>query len=106
MKAITKKIKVDKKWAKEIQKHIDDNKPLEERVDDNGLLEKSFTAKFNDSIEVDINIYDSRNGPWIDAILFFNGQERVTLEPQYVLLGEGYPFEYKGVKYVVKLEAK
>ena len=34
MKTITKKIKVDKKWAKQIQKHMDENKPLDENINE------------------------------------------------------------------------
>ena len=113
MKTLIKKIKVDKKWAKEVQKHIDDNKPLDKDINERkDQLEKSFSAHFGkpgklneEGMDVDINIYDSKNGPWIDAILFKDTSEVMVLEPQYVLLGE-YPFEYEGVKYIVKLDTK
>lgn len=113
MKTITKKIKVDKKWAKKIQKHMDDNKPLDENINERkDKLEKCFSVHFGkvgdincEGIDVDINVYDSSNGPWIDAILFEDTYEVVVLEPQYVLLGE-YEFEYENAKYVVKLTAK
>jgi hypothetical protein len=75
-------------------------------------LEKCLSAHFGkagevnqEGMDVDINVYDSCNGPWIDAILFKDTSEVMVLEPQYELLGE-YPFEYEGVKYVVKLETK
>ena len=107
MKTLTKKIKVNKKWAKEVQKHIDENKPLDENVSTNGNLEKCLSAHFGtpgelnqEGMDVDINIYDSPDGPWIDAILIENSCEVTMLEPQYILLGK-YPFEYDGNKYVV-----
>ena len=105
MKTLTRKIKVDKKWAKEVQKHIDDNEPLDENlryINSRSKTDKTFTAKFRNGIEVDIKIVDCQTGPWIDAILFDDGNEQVTIEPQYALLGE-YPFEYEDKKYVVKL---
>jgi len=102
MKTLTKKIKVDKKYAKIIQNHIDKNKPLEEKIEHIDTPEKVFTAKFTKNIEADIKIYDSKQGPWIDCILFDNGNEAVLLDVQYVLLGN-YPFEYKGNKYIVEL---
>ena len=107
MKTLTAKIKVDKKYAKNVQKHIDENKPLSEDVSRHGEVEKTFTAHFSKGtyhemgLEADIKIIDSTDGPWIDAVLF-NHDEQVTIEPQYVLLGK-YPFEYNGVKYIVHL---
>jgi len=102
MKRILRKIKVDKNYAKMIQRHIDQNRPLEEGVGRVDYPDNTFTAKFTKSIEVDIKIYDSKQGPWIDCVLFDKGNEAGLLEPQYCLLGV-YPFEYKGVRYVVEL---
>ena len=102
MKTYTQKIQVDKRFAKKVQKHMDDNIPLNDKIGRNDQGYETFTAKFGNGIESDIKVFDSPNGPWIDPVLFTNGNEIVTLEAQYVLLGE-YPFEYKGNKYIVKL---
>jgi hypothetical protein len=94
---------VSKKYAKEVQKHIDDNKPLDEDIGEiHNRTDKVFTAKFGNKMEADIKVVDTDSGPWIDATLFDNGSEQVTIEPQYTLLGE-YPFEYNDKRYVVKL---
>lgn len=102
MKTLTKEIKVEKKLAKIIQKHIDQNKPLDENIRRNNQVDLTLTAKFGDGIEADIKVIDTDTGPWIDAILFDNGSEQVVIEPQYVLLGK-YPFEYDNKKYVVQV---
>jgi len=103
MRTLTRKIKVDNKYAKEVQKHIDDNKPLDEDIGEMcNRTDKVFTAKFGNKVEADIKVVDTDSGPWIDATLFDNGSEQVTIEPQYALLGE-YSFEYNDKRYVVKL---
>lgn len=101
MKTITKTVYVHDDYAKKIQKCIDDNKRFDPQVQKDEYL-KGWVTRFGETIAVDIRIYDSDNGPWIDAYLVDDGNEAVLLEPQYVLLGD-YAFEYEGKKYVVKL---
>lgn len=98
-------IKIDSKLAKLIQQRMDDNQPLDDDVGNHDHLYQTFTAKFGKGIESDIKIVDFPTGPWIDAVLFQDGNQIDLMEPQYVLLGE-YPFEYNNVKYVVKLTTK
>lgn len=59
----------------------------------------TFGISYGD-IEIDIKITKSNSGPYIDTILFENGEEIATLEPRYKLLGH-YLFK-KG--YGVKLK--
>jgi len=105
MKTLTKKIKVETKLAKIIQKHIDENKPLDERTRKNSRVMESMTVNFSNGIEADIKIVDTDTGPWIDAVLFDKGSKVLVLEPHYVFLGE-YFFIYNDVKYVVKVSKK
>ncbi len=98
-----KVIKIEKAVSKTIQKAIDTNKPLNDCLDGNPYL--GLSANFGNNIEADINIYNSSDGPWIDAILIDHGSEAVVMEPQYVLVGE-YPFLYNNKEYIVEIKQK
>ena len=64
---------------------------------------ETFTAKFDNGIEADIKVVNG-DGPYIDPVLFKNGNEVQCLQdPSESLEGE-YIFEYKNQQYVVVIE--
>lgn len=109
MKEITKIVYVDKELAQNIQEHLDHNSSITGIENFRGNRERKFYKSFNpiinDGFEVDINIYDRSNGPFIDAILFYKGNEVEHLDAIWTLLGE-YKFFYSETKIIVKLTIK
>lgn len=65
---------------------------------------KTFTADFGggSGILADIEVCNGDTGPWVNAVLFKDGQEIMCLEPGTTLLGECL-FDLGGDEYVVKL---
>ena len=71
----------------------------------------TYTANFGDGIEADIKVcgVDSTEDwkkegeatPYVDAVLFDNGNEVGLLEPAFDTLDGEYLFEYNGEKYQV-----
>jgi hypothetical protein len=102
MKTLAKKIVVEPKLARIIQKHMNASKPLDEHTRRNSRIDLSLTAKFGNGIEADIKVIDTDTGPWIDAALYDNGEEVVIVDPQYTLLKK-HSFEYNGIKYVAQV---
>lgn len=64
---------------------------------------KVFTAKFGNNIEADIKVVNG-DGPYVDPVLFDNGNEVSCLQdPSETLEGE-YIFEYKNQTFTVVVE--
>ena len=59
-----------------------------------------FPVDFGNGVEADIKICNGNMGPWVDAVLFDNGQEVCVLEPSFDpdITGE-YIFEYGDDEY-------
>ncbi len=64
----------------------------------------TFTAIFPNYIEADIKFCNG-DGPYIDAVLFKEGNEVNVLEPSDSLEGE-YPFQHEGKEYMVVVKAE
>lgn len=89
-------IELRKSEADEIQKWLDSDEPIPDAGQDE--IVKTWTANFGNHIFADIKLCNTKSGPYLDCILFHDGNEVVLQEPQYVLLGS-YPFEYEGITY-------
>jgi len=50
--------------------------------------------------EVDVTVYNGKDGPWVDAVLFDNGMEICTCEPGSSFFGE-YNFHAEDAEHVV-----
>ena len=61
----------------------------DEAVPDTGECEtiKIYTAEFADEVEVDIKVVNGDTGPYIDAVIFEDGNEIGFLEVGETLLG-------------------
>lgn len=89
------KLEISKSKREEINKMLELNEAVGGK-ELNGVIIESFTAKVEDtSLEVDIKLVDTEDGPYLDIILFEDGYEMYCLEPQYEL-NEEYEFEYEG----------
>lgn len=88
--SIKKTITISKAEAEQIQDWLDDDHP----IPDCGHCEvvQRWTAKFNDVFEADIKLCNGNTGPYLDCILFENGNECDLIEPQYDILGD-FPFQ-------------
>jgi hypothetical protein len=74
---------------------------LETGIDD---IIQTFTANFGNGIEADIKVCNG-DGPYIDPVLFEDGNEVVVGEPSWILDGV-YDFEYMNEIYRVVIEGK
>jgi len=81
----TRAINISAEENRMIQAWLDSNLP----VPDAGECEtiKIYTATFEDNIEVDIKVCNGDTGPYIDAVMFENGNEIGFLEVRDTLLG-------------------
>ena len=88
------------------QKTIDEMNEMllqKSRIDGYGELIETFTACFpGGSYEVDIKVVngDEQSGPYVDAVLFEDGNELAVLEPGDNICGE-YWFWLRGESYEV-----
>lgn len=94
-------IQVPANRIKELQDMIDNN-IMDPTIDRDNCVEV-FTAQFGDGIEADIKVVNSKDGPWIDPVLFDDGHQCGLLEPDYQLEGEYNFGEYNGYTYIVEL---
>lgn len=62
---------------------------------------KTYTAKFGEKIEADIKVCNG-DSPYVDAVLFEDGNEVDVLEVSEILLGD-YEFEHSNVNYTVRV---
>lgn len=70
----------------------------------NADLLGSWTGKFADGIECDVNVYNSETGPWSEVVLFDDGGYEICMsEVKGTLLGET-EFEIDGETYIVSVE--
>ena len=89
---------IDAEVAKRWDAIIDSGEATSER----GTL-NTWTVTFPNDFEADIKICGSADGPYIDAVLFQDGIEVLTLEPTYSsVLGE-YIFRHEGNEYCALL---
>jgi len=87
----TKTIVLPKSTIARVNKMLNAGAEIEDAGQDDVL--ETFTAKFDhDGHEADIKVVNSDGGPYIDAVLFQNGNEVDLLEPSYRLDGE-YAFD-------------
>ena len=104
---MNKTIKATKKIDPKLIKYL--NKLLSQTKwsNDHGDLIEKFTVKFDDypDIEADIKICNG-DGPFVDPVLFFKGQEvDVIQDPSDDICGE-YIFEYEDTTFVVNIVAE
>ena len=59
----------------------------------------TFEKNPEGNIEADIKVCNGDTGPYVDAILFCDGNEKVVLEPSFETFDGLYTFEYAGKKY-------
>jgi len=81
---------------------------LDHAVEDSGdgeVLHKE-TFNFKDGHEIDLKIVNSESGPYVDAVLFFEGDEITVLEPQYENFSGEYSFELESGDLVYKAIVK
>ena len=53
---------------------------------------KTWSARFEDGLEVDLKLVNSASGPYIDAVLFEDGCEVQVLDPDFTRLEGDYHF--------------
>jgi hypothetical protein len=89
----TATILIPRDEVREMQNILSGGK-LDEQTAPDGVI-KTYTAKFGGGWEVDIKVCNAETeggGPYIDAVLFHDGSEVMTLDVSEDLLGE-YKFE-------------
>ena len=97
-----KTILIDSKTAKKYQKILDIKEGF---YPDAGEMEVLVLLKtsFGDGIEADIKICNG-DTPFVDPVIFQNGQEIQCLEVRDKLVG-AYIFEFDGEQYKVKVKS-
>lgn len=107
MKEIRRQIIVTKKEADEINALLK-TEPKDESDCFGKNTIKSYTAEFDDGIEMDVKICgvqyeeNGNNTPWTEAVLFMNGHELCCTEVGEDFLGE-WELEYDGTKYITEV---
>ena len=66
---------------------------------------KTYSVSFHDKIRAELDIQNTEDGPYVNAILFDDGQEVGLIEPCYELHGK-YSFEYNNKNYTIEIVSK
>lgn len=110
MKQKRQTILIPKEIADQIQKDLHETENFDDILNRYNRYESSsWTAKFEDDIEIDVKICcgdtreDDSNPLWTEAVLFQNGSEVCFTEPDYDLIGD-WILEAFDTEYIVSVK--
>jgi len=103
MISIHDSVQVSKVRVRNWQKYLNMDKAVPDAGEDEIL--DIITVDLGEGLQVDIKLVNNASGPYIDAVMFDEGNECITLEPVYHLIGD-YCFKYKSTKYIINVKEK
>jgi hypothetical protein len=99
----TQKIEIDENELNDMNKYLSSDTAIANFGPDEVI--KNYSVNFTDNIRAELDIQNTEDGPYVNAMLFEDNQEVAMIEPLYELHGK-YLFNHNNTTYTVHVVAK